>query len=159
MHITNREVVADKETREKYPELKEGAHILTTTIEGDGPLPIASVLAHFDSEILSVVRTVSGGVEVKLALTIEEPEPLPEAEQAPVAPALTDEEKASAYLVSKGSSKEDADAKVVKFGAPRILVAQQKELDDELKTALAPAAPPDPPAPPAPPAPPTPTVN
>lgn len=140
MHVTTKEVVADKETREKYPDVAEGAHVLTSTIEGDGPLPIASELATFHAEVLSTVRTASGGVEVKIAVEIDEPAPVA-VEPVKAEVVATPEETAVAYLVSKGTNEADAEAHVAKFGAARILAARDKELDAELQASLAPEHP------------------
>ena len=135
MHVTSKEVVADPETRKKYPELSDGTHIITSQLEGDGPLPIASENAKFVTEVLSAVRTSSGGVEVKVAVSIQEPAPVaPVAVLEEVPP--TAEQAAAAYLVSKGATEADAESEVQKFGADRILSARDKELDAELDQTL-----------------------
>ena len=123
MHVTTKEVDED------------GVHVLTSVIEGDGPLPIASEKARISARVLSFTRTDSGGVQVVTQVSIQEPAPT--TVEAP-APPPTDEEVASAYLVTKGAKKADADAQVVKFGAARILKARDEALDAELASQLNP---------------------
>ncbi|HEX3156794.1 MAG TPA: hypothetical protein VHV32_19350 [Candidatus Angelobacter sp.] len=127
MHVTTKDVD------------EKGTHILTSVLEGDGPIALASEKAKLSATVISVQRTDSGGVKVQTALTISEP--APEVAPEPLKP----EDEAVAYLVSKGFAADAAVVHVGKFGATRVLaqrdaekVAADKQLDDELSALLAP---------------------
>lgn len=115
---------------------KDGVHILTNLVEGDGPNPIASDKAKLEAKVISVSRTESGGVQVQTALSISEPEV--------VAPKLLSEDDvALEYLASKGITGDEAKEDLAKFGASRILAqkssdeaAKQADLDEQLKAKL-----------------------
>lgn len=127
MHVTTKEVD------------QNGTHVITSVLEGDGALAIASAEATLSASVISVQRTESGGVKVQVALTITEPAPA-------VAPApLTPEDEAIAYLVGKNFDASAALLQVSKFGATRILAQRDaekaeeaKKLDEELKALLTP---------------------
>lgn len=108
MHVTT------KETDEG------GAHVLTSIIEGDGAVALASDKAEIVASVLSASRTDSGGIQVKLAVTVKEPAP------PPVAPA-DPKDQAIAYFVEKGFTAKDAAAQVERFGADRVLAQKAKE--------------------------------
>lgn len=129
MHVTTKEI-DDK-----------GVHILTSVLEGDGALALASEKAELKASIVSVQRTESGGVKVQVALSINEPAPV----EAP-APS-TPEDEAVSYLAGKGFDAAAALLQVSKFGASRILsqrdaekLEADKKLDEELKALLTPKA-------------------
>ena len=126
MHVTTKEVD------------NNGVHILTSVIEGDGPVALASSEAKLSASVISCQRTDSGGIKVQVAVTVAEP--APEAKPTP----LTPQDEAVAYFVSKGFAPDAALAQVNKFGIARVLaqrdnekVAENKKLDDELAEMLA----------------------
>lgn len=106
MHVTT------KETDEG------GAHVLTSIIEGDGAVALASDKAEIVASVLSASRTDSGGIQVKVAVTVKEPAP-----DAPVDP----KDQAIAYFVTKGFTEKDAATQVERFGADRVLAQKDKE--------------------------------
>jgi hypothetical protein len=118
---------------------KDGVHILSSTLEADGPFVLASEKATLDAKVIALRRTDSGGVFLQTAVTITEP-----TAAAPELP-KTVEQEAAAYLASKGFSSDDAKAAIARFGADRILQrrdaeekAKAAELDDELDNLLLP---------------------
>jgi hypothetical protein len=125
MHVTEK-IVDDK-----------GVHILSSTLEADGPFEIASPKAALDAKVIAIRRTDSGGVFVQTAVTITEPvaeapEPAPAPEKMP-----TPEELATEYLTSTGLSAEEAKGAVERFGAAKILAKKNANLDVELDALLA----------------------
>jgi hypothetical protein len=125
MHVTTKEVD------------QNGVHILTSVIEGDGALAIASEEANLTASVVSVKRTASGGVQVQTSVTISEPAPA----SAPTP--LTAQDEAVAYFVSKGFTKESAEKQVARFGVYRIFAqrkadnaAASQKLDEELSELL-----------------------
>lgn len=142
MHVSTKDVIGDKDSAKELG-VPVGTHILTNTVEGDGPVALASDKAELTAKVIGIQRTASGGVVVQTALFIKEP-----VAQAPVS--VTPNDQAAAYLVSKGKSENEAKAMVAKFGAVRILSAKSEDeakevekLDAELKEALSPAEPAD----------------
>lgn len=136
MHTTTKDVVTDKDKAAEL-DVELGAHILSTTIEADGPFQIASPLAKFHAEVIAVRRTDSGGVFVQTALHIVEPVPAAPA-AAPVPEVLpTPEELATEYLKEKGLTDGEAKTAVDRFGAAKILRKQTEERDSELSALLA----------------------
>lgn len=137
MHVSTKDVVT---TEDQIKELgvPAGTHILSNTIEADGPFAIASPDATFDTKVIAVRRTESGGVFVQTAVFISEPQPAQAAPAEPAEPALTPEEEAVSYFVGKGFSDEDAKKNVEKYGAAKVLAKRNAELDDELNTLVAP---------------------
>ena len=120
MHVTTKEV-DDK-----------GVHILSSTVEADGPFELASPKASLDAKVIAIRRTDSGGVFVQTALTIAEPvaevpAPAPAPEKLP-----TPEELATEFLVSTGLSETEAKGAVERFGAQKILQKKNAVLDTEL---------------------------
>jgi hypothetical protein len=124
MHVTDK-VVDD-----------QGVHILSSTLEADGPFVLASPTAKLDAKVIAVRRTDSGGVFVQTAVSIEEPKPAPAEVQEPEKPAPTPEELASEYLKSKGLSADEAKAAIERFTAAKILQKKNAELADELDALL-----------------------
>jgi hypothetical protein len=125
MHVTTKEVD------------DQGVHILSSTVEADGPFQLASEKASLDAKVIAVRRTDSGGVFVQTALTIVEPTPeVPKAPE-PVEPAPTPEALATEYLKEKGMSEGEAKAAIERFGAAKILQKQVAERDAELNALLA----------------------
>lgn len=125
MHVTDK--VVDE----------QGVHILSSTIEADGPLQLASPKASLDAKVIAVRRTDSGGVFVQTALTITEPTPEPVKAPEPEKPAPTPEELAAEYLVSTGLSTTEAKAAVERYGAAKILQKKTAALDAELDALVA----------------------
>lgn len=125
MHVTDK-IVDDK-----------GVHILSSTLEADGPFVLASPKAKLDATVIALRRTDSGGIFLQTALTITEPAPevaapAPEPEKLP-----TPEELATDYLKSTGLSDSEAKAAVERFGAAKILQKKNAALDSELEALLA----------------------
>jgi hypothetical protein len=115
---------------------KDGVHILSSTLEADGPFQLASDKAALDAQVIALRRTESGGVFLQTAVKITEPKTeAPKAEEPPV-PEPTPEEQAAEYLVSTGLSQKEADAAVERFGARKILAKKQTALDAELDALL-----------------------
>jgi hypothetical protein len=125
MHITTKDVVANKSDQEKYPDssLPVGTHILTSILEGDGPVALCSDTAKFDAKVISAKRTDSGGIQVQTAVTVLEP--------ASVSTASGPNADALRYLISKGFSPEDSAAHLDKFGSGRILAQRDKDVAEE----------------------------
>lgn len=114
-----------------------GAHVLTSIIEGDGAVALASDKAEIVASVLSASRTDSGGIQVKVAVTVKEPAAPPAAPSDP-------KDQAIAYFVEKGFTTKDAAAQVEHFGADRVLAQKAKEeaekqaaQDKELEALLA----------------------
>lgn len=129
MHVTSKEVD------------ENGKHILTSVLEADGPFALVSEKGSISASVVSAVRTSSGGVELKVAVSISEP-----AVEAPKS--LSEEDVALEYLASKGIKGDEAKEDLAKFGASRILAQKsgdeakaQSELDEELKAKLSPGEP------------------
>jgi len=114
----------------------QGVHILSSTVEADGPFELASDKAKLDAKVIAVRRTDSGGVFVQTALTITEPEPVVQKAPEPEKPAPTAAELATDYLKSTGLSDSEAAAAVERFGAQKILQKKQAALDAELEALL-----------------------
>jgi hypothetical protein len=115
---------------------ENGVHILTNTVEGDGPVEVASAKAKLSARVISVQRTDSGGVRVQTALEITEPQPeAPKAAEAPT-PAPTPEEEAAAFLKEQGLSDEEAKTAVEKFGSQAILLKRMAKREAELNALL-----------------------
>jgi hypothetical protein len=131
MHISTKDVVADAR-QAKELSLEIGSHIITALIEGDGAVALASDKAEFDARVISVQRTDSGGIQVQTAVFVREPAPEKVKEPEAPKPQPTAEEQAISYLVSKGSSEDEAKSQVERFGVDRILSARNKELDAEV---------------------------
>lgn len=113
-------------------DLKNGIHAITLNIEADGAAEVASSKADIESAIISAERTASGGIEVKVAVSVTEPAPQPK---------LTPEQTATAYLASKGVK--DIKGTLDKFGVDRILerkraeeLAADEKLNQELDNIL-----------------------
>lgn len=130
MHTTTKDVIGTTEEA-KEMNVPVGTHILTSIIEGDGAVAMASEQAKLSAKVLHVTRTVSGGIEVQTAVFVSEPTPA--AAPAPPPPEPTDQEKAEAYFTSKGFSVASAKAQVEQFGVGRVLAMASKELDEKLK--------------------------
>src|ERR1035441_4513292 len=137
MHITTKDIVAKQEDLLKYPDasLPIGTHILTSIIEGDGPVALCSELAKFDAKVISTQRTASGGIQVQTAVSVAEPG-LVSTASGPNADALR-------FLQSKGFSGDESAAHLDKFGATRILAqcdkdaaAENAKLDEEVGSAI-----------------------
>ena len=126
MHVTTKEVD------------DQGVHILSSTVEADGPFELASDKAKLDAKVIAIRRTDSGGVFVQTALTIDEPKPETPKAPEPPAPVKTAAEEATEYLVSTGLSKTEAEGAVERFGAEKILAKKTAALDSELDALLAP---------------------
>lgn len=116
---------------------KDGTHILSSTLEADGPFELASPQAALDARVIALRRTASGGVFMQTAVTVTEP-----VAAVPPAP-LSDDDRAVAYFVEQGFSAEDARGLVARFGAARVLArkadaekAKHAALDDELGSLL-----------------------
>lgn len=116
---------------------RDGVHILTSTIEADGPGELVSAKGEVKAEVISVQRTDSGGIQVQTAVKISEPVPEVVPVPEPPAPEPTPEEQANAYLTGKGLSAEDAAAAVAKYGVRAVLIKQKLEHDRELDALLA----------------------
>ena len=127
MHVTTKEIVADKESRAKYPDLNDGTHILTSVVEADGPVALCSADAKLEARVISIQRTDSGGVKVQVALNITEPAPT----VAPVA--LAPKDQASAYLAGKGMNTAEIAKAIETFGVDRILAREAAEKDQAAK--------------------------
>lgn len=135
MHSTTKEVIVSEEQAKKY-KLPEGAHVLTTIVEADGPFEMASEKADIDADVISVKRTASGGVEIVSYFDINEPAAevveIPQPERIP-----TPQELATEYLVQeKGLSELQAADAVSKFGASNILKKKNAERDRQLDVLL-----------------------
>lgn len=117
---------------------KDGVHILSSTLEADGPFQLASPNAQLDAKVIALRRTDSGGVFLQTAVTVSEPAPVVAAVPEPAKPEPSDDEKAADYLVSTGLSAEAAKSAVERFGAAKILKKKQAALDAELDALVAP---------------------
>ena len=134
MHVTTKDVVGTDDDAKKY-NLPVGANILTTVLESDSALPLCSEKAILSAKVLSTSRTVSGGIQLQVAVLASEPANVPVS-----APAPAEDPKfleAVEYFVGKGLSDSDARKKVNQFGVVRVLAAKSKELDDELSALVA----------------------
>lgn len=125
MHVTSKEVDDN------------GKHILTSVLEADGPFALVSEKGSISASVMSAVRTSSGGIEVKVSVSISEP-----AVEAPKS--LSEEDVALEYLASKGITGDEAKDDLAKFGASRILAQKSDDaakamaaLDEQLKEKLA----------------------
>jgi hypothetical protein len=125
MHVTTKEID------------ENGVHILTSILEGDGAVELASDKASLSASVISAQRTESGGVKVQVALRIVEP--APEQKEEPKSP----EEQALAYLKGKGFNDGEAAEALKRFGLDRVLGARNeeadaknKELDEEFKSII-----------------------
>jgi hypothetical protein len=126
MHVTTKEVD------------DQGVHVLSSTVEADGPFELVSPKGKLEAEIIALRRTDSGGVYIQTALKITEPTPeVPKAPE-PVKAAPTPEELAGEYLKSKGLSPKEAQAAIERFGAAKILAKKNQELQEELDALVAP---------------------
>ncbi len=134
MHTTTKDVVGNADDA-KAMNVPVGTHILTSVIEGDGAVALASEKATLSGKVLSVQRTDSGGIQVQTAVFISEPAPA--AAPAPPPPEPSAEEKAIAYFTSKGFPAKTAEAQVAQFGVGRVLAMRDKELDQALEKVVA----------------------
>ncbi len=114
----------------------QGAHILTSTLEADGPFQLASADAKLDAKVIAVRRTDSGGVVVQTVVTITEPKAATPQAPEPEKPAPSLAEQAEEYLKSTGLSEAEAAAAVERFGAAKILAKKNAALDQELDALL-----------------------
>jgi len=126
MHVTEK-IVDDK-----------GVHILSSTLEADGPFEIASPKAALEAKVIALRRTDSGGVFLQTAVSITEPAAEPVVVPEPEKPAPTPEELAVEYLKATGLSASEADGAVERFGAAKILQQKNAALDAELNALLDP---------------------
>jgi hypothetical protein len=117
---------------------KDGVHILSSTVEADGPFELAQPEDALDAKVIALRRTASGGVFLQTALTITKPAPKAAPEPEVVKPEPSAEEQAAEYLVSTGLSEAEAKAAVERFGAAKILKKKQAALDAELDALVAP---------------------
>ncbi len=117
---------------------KDGIHILSSTVEADGPFVLASEKAVLDAEVIALRRTDSGGVFLQVALSVTEPKPEVVAVPEPAKPAPTPEELATEYLKQTGLSDAEAAGAVERFGAAKILAKKNAALDAELDALVAP---------------------
>jgi hypothetical protein len=136
MHTTTKDVVGN-EVDAKFLNVPVGAHIVTTVIEGDGPVALCSAEAKLSARVLHVTRTDSGGMEVQVAVLVSEPAPAIVTPPTPAPAPPIPQEQAVSYFTSKGMSIETAKAKVEEFGVARVLAAREKELDNELAKVVA----------------------
>jgi hypothetical protein len=134
MHTTTKDVVGTADDA-KALNVPVGTHILTSVIEGDGPVALASDKAKLSARVISTSRTDSGGVQIQVAVFVSEPTPV--AAPAPPPPPPTPEEQALAYFTEKGFSADSAKANVEQFGVARVLAMREKELDEKLAAAVA----------------------
>lgn len=125
MHVTSKEVD------------ENGKHILTSVLEADGPLELVSAKGSVSASVASVVRTSSGGIEVKVVVAVTEP-----VVEAPKS--VSPDDLALEYLAGKGITGKEAEDALKVYGADRILARKsddaakaQAELDEELKAKLA----------------------
>jgi hypothetical protein len=126
MHVTEK-IVDDK-----------GVHILSSTLEADGPFEIASPKAALEAKVIALRRTASGGVFLQTAVSITEPAAEPVVVPEPEKPAPTPEELATEYLKSTGLSASEAAGAIERFGAAKILQKKNAALDAELSALLDP---------------------
>ena len=124
MHITTKDVVADQKTADSLG-LPVGSHVLTNTFEADGATALCSEKANLIAKTLDVSRTASGGIKVVTAVEVSEPIEAP----TPVVAELTDLEKVTAYLETKGLDEQQIAEHIKKFGIPMILTFWQQEND------------------------------
>jgi len=132
MHTTTKDVIGT-DTDAKAMNVPVGTHILTSVIEGDGPVAMCTDKASLSAKVLHVTRTDSGGIEVQTAVFVSEPAPA----TAPT-PVIAEDPKfleAVAYFVGKGLSDTEARKSVNEYGVARVLAAKDRELDNQL-TAL-----------------------
>jgi hypothetical protein len=129
VHTTTKDVIGTAEEA-KTMNVPVGTHVLTSTIEGDGPVQMASDKAALSARVLHTTRTDSGGIEVQVAVFVSEPTPAPAPAPAPVPPSPLD--NAIAYFTEKGFTLESAKIQVAQFGVDRILAMKSKELDEKL---------------------------
>lgn len=115
---------------------KNGVHLLSSTLEADGPFELASPKATLDAKVIALRRTDSGGIFMQTAVTITEPKPATPAPAPEPEPVKTQEEQAVDYLVEKGKGKDEAIAAVKRFGVQKILAKRNEELDEELDELL-----------------------
>jgi len=137
MHSTTNEVIVSAE-RAKELNLPEGAHVLTTILEADGPFEMATARAGILAGIISTERTESGGVKIVSYFDINEPAPEP-APEAPAQPERmpTAEDLATEYLVKeKNMTAAQASDAVLRFGATKVLQRKNAQRDAELDSLL-----------------------
>jgi hypothetical protein len=140
MHVTTKEVVTD-DKKAKELGVEKGVHILTSTIDADGPFEMATPKAQLEAKVIALRRTDSGGIFLQTALTITEPKPVPAPVVEPEKPAPTPEELAAEYLQGIGLSEGEAKAAIERYGAATILRKKNAQLDRELDALVAPKAP------------------
>ena len=124
MHVTEK-IVDDK-----------GVHILSSTLEADGPFEMVSAKGSVEAKVIAVRRTDSGGIFVQTAVSITEPKPEPAVAPAPPEKAPTPEELASEFLQGTGLSADEATTAIARFGAGNILRKKNANLDAELDALL-----------------------
>lgn len=122
-------------------DLDDGVHIVSTTMEADGPFEIAPADAKLQAKVIALRRTPSGGVFVQLAVGVHVPKPIPAKAPEPPKPEPTAEEQALAYLGEKGLSKAEAEAAIERFGVSQILAKRNQARNEELDALLAPSKP------------------
>jgi hypothetical protein len=128
MHVTSKEID------------ENGTHIITSVIEGDGAVELASPNAKLQAKVISLQRTASGGVQVQTAVFIDEPAPAPaRAAPAPEAPAMTAEASALEYLKEKGLTDSEAQSALARYGSQEVLIRKQAERKAELDALLSPS--------------------
>lgn len=134
MHVTTKDVVQNEEHAAELG-LPVGTHLLESTLEADGANELASAKASFSGKVLSIERTASGGITVKVAVSVNEPKPVEVKIEEPVKQP-TREELALAFFTGKGFKAAEAKANVEKFGVDRVLAMREQELDEALAATL-----------------------
>lgn len=74
MHITEKDTVSDDKAAKELGVAK-GSHLLTSTLEADGPYELATDKGTLSAKVLSCTRTAGGGIVLKTAITVTEPQP------------------------------------------------------------------------------------
>lgn len=133
MHTTTKDVIGTADEA-KEMNVPVGTHVLTSVIEGDGPVQLASDKATLSARVLHATRTDSGGIEVQVAVFVSEPTSAPA--PPPPAPEPTALDNDLAYFTDKGFSMESAKINVAQFGVARVLAMREKELDEKLAKAV-----------------------
>jgi hypothetical protein len=134
LHTTTKDVIGTADEA-KAMNVPVGTHILTSVIEGDGPVAMCSDKATLSAKVISTSRTDSGGIQVQVAVSVSEPTAV--AAPAPPPPPPTPLDNAIAYFTSKGFTAESAKAQVAQFGIDRVLAMASKELDEKLASLVA----------------------